>query len=347
MRRSSTNSTCPKAVAVGIDVAKATLSVCCRSEDGTETALSIGNTEADIRRAMRERLSGFSGRIVMESTGHYHWRAALILSEAGHDVRVVNPILSKQYITGSVRKVKTDKADAAALARMAATSIGLPAPFTLTRKMLNVRKKLSTLAGISHHLRAMEASFRGLAEARDITGSTMTPGERAIAVVVRALKTEMKKLQREVETEVRAAQEDDDAFALLESIPGVSSFCAALALHWFALLPDATPKSWVGFAGLDVSSRESGTWRGRCRLTKRGNSFLRQRLFAAAWGAVMHDHRFQEYYAHLRSQGRTYVEALVIIARKIVRTMFMVLTTRHAYDPARFHFAEVLSTEKN
>lgn len=58
--------------AVGIDVAKATLSVCCRTLAGTETALSLRNTDTDIRKKLLNRLSGFKRKIVMESTGHYH-----------------------------------------------------------------------------------------------------------------------------------------------------------------------------------------------------------------------------------------------------------------------------------
>ncbi len=95
------------------------------------------------------------------------------------------------------------------------------------------------------------------------------------------------------------------------------------------------PKLW-GPGHLDVSSRESGTWHGKCHLTKRGNGYLRARFFAAAWGAMLHDEGARAYYDRLRKDGRPYAESLVIIARKIIRTMFIMMRDRSAYDPDQF-----------
>jgi len=53
-----------------------------------------------------------------------------------------------------------------------------------------------------------------------------------------------------------------------------------------------------------------------------GESIFAQRLFCAAWGAKMHDDDFKKYYEYLREQGRSYVESMVIISRKLVRIMF-------------------------
>ena len=113
-------------VAVGIDVAKATLSVCLRSREGKETALMIRNTKTDINKKLISKLHGFDGKIVLEATNHYHWLTALILARKGYNVHAVNPLLAKQYTSGNIRKVKTDKADAAGLARMAQVADNLP-----------------------------------------------------------------------------------------------------------------------------------------------------------------------------------------------------------------------------
>lgn len=322
--------------AVGIDVAKAMLSVCIRSRKGTERALVLRNIEADIKNKLVPALTGCKGRVVMESTGHYHWLPTLILTEAGHDVRVVNPILAKQYTSGNIRKVKTDPADASGLARMAEMADNLPPAFHLSPDKLHIRKKLGVISSISHHLNAMKASLASLKEANQILGIADSPMEEEMKRSIASLNRSLGHLEKEF---VRESQTDEalrPKLALLESIPGVSPFCAALALHWFERLPGCDSKSWIGYAGLDISSRESGTWRGKCKLTKRGNSHLRARLYCAAWGAIMNDPQMKEYYDLLRSQGRSHVEALVIIARKIVRTMFMVLESGMPYDPLKF-----------
>ena len=116
------------------------------------------------------------------------------------------------------------------------------------------------------------------------------------------------------------------------SIPGISECVATLFLHLFDTSKGVTAQSWVAYAGLDVSVRESGTWHGICRLTKRGNAFLRKRLFSSAWGAWQNDSNFKEYYCKLKEQGRPHVEILTMLSRKQIRIAFSVLENGISYD---------------
>ena len=115
--------------AVGIDVSKATIDVAFVYTDG-ESSERYSNDETGIGLVL-VKLQETTGlyKVVMESTGRYHLLAALRLSEAGVDVRVINPLLAKPYYGGQIRKVKTDKADARVLARMALLEPKLPAQF--------------------------------------------------------------------------------------------------------------------------------------------------------------------------------------------------------------------------
>jgi len=324
-------------VAVGIDVAKSTLSVCVRSRDGTEQALAIRNIEADISERLLPHIRECTGTVVMESTGHYHYLVALMLSDAGLDVRVVNPLLAKQYTSGTIRKVKTDPADAAGLARMALVADNLPPRFSLTPDALFLRKKLALLGSMRRHLQAQTASLASVEDAQHILKQEDTAALGRLREAVAEVRKAINALERECVRDAKQCAHTRETLPLLVSIPGVSEFCATLALQWFRLEHDATAKSWIAYAGLDVSSRESGTWKGQCRLTKRGNSFLRRRLYSAAWGAVMHDPDFKDYYEHLRhDEGRSHVESLVIIARKIVRTMYNVVQSNTTYDRSKF-----------
>ena len=55
----------------------------------------------------------------MEHTGRYYESVAKVLHEAGLYVSAVNPLLIKEYGNNSLRKVKTDKADAMKIAKYA------------------------------------------------------------------------------------------------------------------------------------------------------------------------------------------------------------------------------------
>ena len=59
---------------------------------------------------------GEDTRVVMEATGRYHEPVAAALSAYGIYVCVLNPLYIKQSGAGSIRKVKTDKADSLTIA---------------------------------------------------------------------------------------------------------------------------------------------------------------------------------------------------------------------------------------
>lgn len=328
----------PQYTAVGIDVAKATLSVCLRSNEGKETALLIRNIKADINTKLVSKLNGFKGKVVLEATNHYHWLVMLLLTEAGYQVYAVNPLLAKQYTSGNIRKVKTDKADAAGLARMAELADNLPPPFALSRLTLALRKKISCIALLGDEIQSMQSCVKQLQESKDILEIKLSKGEKALLKTLMILRKQKDALENEV---VRESTIEENEIQRLDDIPGVTPFVSSVILNQFVLLPEHTAKSWIGFAGLDISSRESGTWKGRCKLTKRGNNFLRRRLFSAAWGAVMSNADFKKYYDLLRSQGRSYVETILIISRKLIRIMFTLVKHQQSYNPTRVHFVKV------
>ncbi|MEG2041174.1 MAG: transposase, partial [Hafnia sp.] len=60
---------------------------------------------------------GKDTRVIMEATGRYHEPVAAALHEYGIYVPVLNPLFIKQSGGGSIRKVKTDKADALKIAK--------------------------------------------------------------------------------------------------------------------------------------------------------------------------------------------------------------------------------------
>ena len=81
-------------------------------------------------------------RIVMEHTGRYYEPVAQILHEAGFHVSAVNPLLIKEYGGNSLRRVKTDKADAMKIARYALDNWGELRDYT---PMDTIRYDLKTL----------------------------------------------------------------------------------------------------------------------------------------------------------------------------------------------------------
>ena len=105
--------------AVGIDVSKGKSMAAALRAMG-EVVMEpeeFRHTREDLAR-LGEMIRGLEGevRVVLEATGHYHEPVVEALAEQGISVCVLNPLLIK-YSGGSIRKVKTDKADALKIAK--------------------------------------------------------------------------------------------------------------------------------------------------------------------------------------------------------------------------------------
>lgn len=323
--------------AVGIDVSAARLSVCLRREDRTKEFLAVRNTEAEIARLLKKSISGYTGKIVLESTGRHHLLSAVALSEQGFDARVINPLLFRKYSSSAIRKVKSDKRDADILAEIALKEERLPGRFGHTRQTVEIRKKIALLGALEKESQRMNAFMSDYEKTKNSLKLKLSKPEKNVRKIIRALGRAKKELADEVVAAARRDQAVVERVKRYRSIPGVSEYMAVMAAAAFDPKIDGNDKQWVAFAGLDVSIRESGTWKGRGKLTKRGNPYLRKRLYSAAWGAIMNDRQFREYYDKLRKSGRSYTETLVIIARKIVRIMFSLEKSGSEYDGRTFN----------
>lgn len=106
--------------AVGIDVSKGKSMVAALRPMGEVALLpkEYPHTAVGLEQLACSVISlGEDTRVVMEATGRYHEPVAAALHEHGIYVSVLNPLLIKQSGGGSIRKVKTDKADAVKIAK--------------------------------------------------------------------------------------------------------------------------------------------------------------------------------------------------------------------------------------
>ncbi len=108
--------------AAGIDISsrKSTVAVLRPFGEVVQLPFDVRNNTEDLA-TLAEQLTAIEGetRVVMEHTGRYYESVAKVLHEAGLFVSAVNPLLIKEYGNNSLRKVKTDKADAMKIARYA------------------------------------------------------------------------------------------------------------------------------------------------------------------------------------------------------------------------------------
>lgn len=106
--------------AVGIDVSKGKSTVAILRPLGeiVRSPFDVKHTHSDIASLIKTIVSiPGESRVVMEHTGHYHEPLLQELTKVGLFVSAVNPKLIKDFSDNSLRKVKSDKADAFKIAR--------------------------------------------------------------------------------------------------------------------------------------------------------------------------------------------------------------------------------------
>ena len=152
--------------AVGIDVSKGKSMVAILRPYGeiVSSPFEIKHTSSNIQ-SLIERIKSIEGnsRIVMEHTGRYYEPLARQLSLAGLFVTAVNPKLIKDFGAHSLRKVKSDKADAVKIARYTLDSWTELKQYSLMDELRNQLKTMNRQFGFyMKHKTAMKNNLIGI-----------------------------------------------------------------------------------------------------------------------------------------------------------------------------------------
>lgn len=153
-----------------------------------------------------------------------------------------------------------------------------------------------------------------------------------------------------VEKEI-AACEPPEAARILMGIKGAGQVLPMVVASEFGGLErfQTSPKDGktggmaqrlLAFAGCEPRIRESGKWKGRLRISKRGSGQLRLALFLMANTIRLNDPFFGAYYAEKRKTKHHYV-ALFFVVRKILEVLCSLHKSNRTYSP---DWQEKLST---
>jgi len=92
----------------------------------------------------------------------------------------------------------------------------------------------------------------------------------------------------------------------------------------------------VAYVGMDIEIKQSGTWRGQAKLSKRGSGLVRRMLYMAAMRCIwLPGSAFGTYYQRLLARGLGKKTALMAVMRKMVVIAAYLLRTEEEYDPTK------------
>ncbi|MBS4096803.1 MAG: IS110 family transposase [Sulfuricella sp.] len=270
--------------------------------------------------------------IGMEATGRYHDTLADCAALSGRRVYVINPKQLSLYAKGVGQRGKTDPLDASVIARYVAREGDQLHPYTVptpTQRM--IRNLLSQRAGIVKHCGAIRQCLR----ATESNGSAAL--KRAHQKAVQGLHALIAEIDTQLKACVKAEVELEHKRTLLQTITGIGLLNSLALTHRLDRTPFANSDAVVAAYGLDPRPRDSGNKVGQRRLTKQGNAEDRRLIYLAAQSAAK-TKTFKPMYSALREKGFATTEAIVIIARKLLRIAFAVWNSNKPFDPQKISF---------
>lgn len=306
---------------LGIDVAARKLDLV-ESDENEHTI--IENSPDGIKEYVRSRKMKPENWIIgLEATGDYHFAVTRWLIEHGFTVRILNPIVTKRYTRTTVRGKKTDVSDAEHIIHLVEAGEGE------TASLENVANRDKELLRLSAMLVREKTNLvkRLQSLRRKDVGNTKRI-ERKIENII----TSLKELSDELVDDVTQEQSCEEE--LIDSIPGFATRLAAVVHHELGdITRFKSADSLIAFAGLDPKIIQSGDRVATSgKILKRGSPYLRCALFLAANVAYHHDPELAEYYDKKKSEGRTHVEILCIISRKLLYRIWAVLRDKRPYE---------------
>ena len=314
-------------VILGLDIGKTKFDACLLS-DNNRHAAQFPNTETgfeDLRTWLaKHQPSQTALHACMEATGNYGLGLAAFLHGHNLTVSIVNPRQIKAFGDASLTRNKTDKLDAALIAR-----------FCLAQKP-------PAWTPPAAHLRALRELVRRCAALKEHRTQELNRQKAGFAskAVQASIERALEYLNEEIATitsQIRALVAGDDTLrtncALLRSIPGIGEVSAAVLLAELPNIADFTPKGVAAFAGLSPSEHSSGARHQRSGISRIGNAAVRSTLYLGALSARRHNPKLKDFVSRMTKEGRPNKVILIAVARKLLLLAQGVIRRQKAFDP--------------
>ena len=268
-------------------------------------------------------------RYIMEATGVYHESLAYFLTQEDCEVSIVLPNKISNYFRTLEVKTITDKTASETIARF-----GLERKLDLWKRPKPIFKKLRQLT------RERDQIVQERTMAKNQLHAEQAEAEPHLSSVNRIQKriTLLNKQEREIQQEIaKLSKEDQEVYNSIEvirSTPGVGLLTAVTVLaetNGFELIRNK--RQLTSYSGFDVKEKQSGTSvRGKARISKKGNRYLRKAMHLPALAAIRHSDRFKGIFVRLVSKHGIKMKAAVAVQRKLLEMIYTVYKSQTLYN---------------
>lgn len=268
-------------------------------------------------------------RYVMEATGVYHEALAYYLSNKSYSVSIVMPNKITNFFRTLEIKTVTDKSMSEAIAM-----------FGLEKKLddwIQPQKVFKELRQITRERDQLIAERTVLKNQLHAEQAEAYPGKKTVTRIkarIKMVNGQLKQIMAEITGSIQKNPELSQAVKVVSTVPGIGLLTAAIILaetNGFELI--RSKKQLTSYAGLDVKEKESGTSiKGKPRISKRGNKYLRKAMHMPALTAITHSERYKAIFIRIVSKNSIKMKGVVAVQRKLLEMTYTVYKTGNPYE---------------
>lgn len=267
---------------------------------------------------------------VMEATGVYYEDLAYFLHHKKEKVSVQLAQKVKYFAKSCNLKTKTDKVDAKMIAEfgieknLTGTDIWTPPSkdFKIIRDLAREHtslKKAQTASKLQlHALNSAHAIYDNVIELK----------EQQVDFYEKQLETVVK----EIKALVKSDENLYSKIKKIETVKGLGFITIIKVLtetNGFLLFKSI--RQLVSYAGLDVIEKESGKYKGKTKISKKGNARIRSALYMPAMTAARSNNTLKVFYNRI-NEGRTIKkQGLVAVMRKLLILIYTLWKKNEEY----------------
>lgn len=265
---------------------------------------------------------------IMEATGVYHENLAHFLHGEGEKVCVELPTRVKKFAQSLPHKSKTDPIDAKMLCRL-----GLERTHTLWNPPDALFKMLRSLG------RELEVSGKFMTQIQNqihALQSSHQPLKSTLKRLEKRLKEEAKNkeaIKQEIQELVASDPGLEEKVNRIATIPGLGwqSVVGVIAeTNGFAMIENR--KQLASYAGLDIQQNESGVFKGKTRISKKGNRVLRKILFMPALSACRYNPSIKALHIRIKESSGIPKKGVIAAARKLLLLIYALWKNGQTYQ---------------
>ena len=260
--------------------------------------------------------------IVIEATGAYQRALVADLVTAGHLVSVVNPRQIRDFAKAIGILAKTDRIDAAVIARFGRDV--KPRPLAETHEKQGELEELAARRRQLIQLRTSEKNRQGTVSLKTV--------KQSIQSVIDSVNKELKRIEARI---LELVESDDDWKAksdLIQSTPGVGPVNAITFVADVPELGRLNRQQISALVGLAPFANDSGGQKGK-RHIRGGRSAVRAALYMAALSARTHNPVIRRFAERLEAQGKLPKVVLTACMRKLLVILNTMVKNNTPWNP--------------